>query len=36
MLCPPRLKMWRGHGPRVPHQIAPMCANTVSVMCADV
>jgi len=24
MLCSPRLKKWRGHVPRVPHQIAPM------------
>ena len=24
ILCPPRLKKWGGHVPRVPHQIAPM------------
>jgi len=24
ILCPPRLKKWRGRVPRVPHQIAPM------------
>jgi len=24
ILCPPRLKKWVGHVPRVPHQIAPM------------
>jgi len=24
ILCPPRLKKWGTHVPRVPHQIAPM------------
>jgi len=24
ILCPPRLKKWGGHVPRIPHQIAPM------------
>jgi len=29
MLCPPRLKKWGGHVPRVPHQIAPMASASV-------
>ena len=30
ILCPPRLKKWRGHVTRVPHQIAPMPEATKS------